>query len=363
MNGSEVIIIAAGGTGGHLYPGVALARELRRRGKTPVFIVRCNDAGREILEKEGFGFEEIPVAGMPRRLSLRLFTFAFLQVRSFFAVRRLFRRLRPSVVIGMGGYISFPAVVMARCNGIPTAIHEQNYIPGLANKVLMRIATRVALSFEESLRFFPRNKTVVTGNPVRAELFGASGRDVYRAFNLSPEKFTVLVFGGSQGASVINRTLVQAFPLLAPVKDTVQFLHITGKRDAADMERQYADGGISGRVLPYLHEIGDAYRAADLIVCRSGATTVAELRILNKPSVLIPYLHATANHQEFNAMVLVKAGTAVLIREPELTPELLAEAILSRVRTFTGHAPAGSVPPVLPQAALADLLLQLSAKF
>jgi len=360
MNSLDTIIIAAGGTGGHLYPGIALARELRQRGKNIVVIVRRNDAGREILEKEGISYAEIPVAGMPRKPSLHVFSFAYLLVRSFFAAGSLLARLRPKAVIGMGGYISFPVVVMGWWKGIPTVIHEQNYIPGLANRLLVRMASKVAISFLESRHYFPERKTAVTGNPVRRELFVAPPHDVFRHFNLTPDRFTVLVFGGSQGASIINTTLVRAFPRLAAIKDRAQFLHITGKRDCSEMEKQFAAAGIMARVLPYLHEIGDAYAAADLIICRSGATTVAELKILNKPCILIPFARATANHQEYNAGVLVKDGIAAMIVESDLTPEKLAGAVLDRCNAFAGHRTAIRMPHPLPQAALADLVLQLA---
>lgn len=360
MKCSNTVIIAAGGTGGHLYPGIALARELKKRGNEPLFVVRRNDACREILEKEGFHYREIPVAGMPRGLSLRLFTFAYLQIKSLRASRALVKEIRPMVIIGMGGYISFPVAVAGKTAGVPVVIHEQNYIPGLANKMLSRFVDAVAVSFEDSVRFFPKGKTVVTGNPVREELFRTPHQDVFEEFHLIKGRFTVLVFGGSQGASIINRTLVAAFPLLQSIKERIQFLHITGKRDCPEMEQAYAAAGIKGCVLPYLHNIGDAYAAADLIVCRSGATTVAELKILNKPSLLIPYLHATANHQEFNAQILVKAGLGTMIREKDLTPEKLAESIVSRSISCQGQGrPAAmQMPAILPQQALCDLVLR-----
>ena len=165
----QTVIIAAGGTGGHLYPGIALARELRARGFDPAFIVRSNDAGIEIIQREGFHFHQISVTGMPRTLSFRFIPFIYRQVSALLLVSSLYSMVKPVAVIGMGGYISFSAVLVARVKGIYTLIHEQNFVPGLANRVLAHIAHRVAVSFEQSLNRFPHAKTIVTGNPVRAE--------------------------------------------------------------------------------------------------------------------------------------------------------------------------------------------------
>jgi UDP-N-acetylglucosamine--N-acetylmuramyl-(pentapeptide) pyrophosphoryl-undecaprenol N-acetylglucosamine transferase len=356
QNGSKTIIIAAGGTGGHLYPGLALAAELAKRGFEPLFIVRENDACRDILAEHRFPFLEIPVCGMPRKLSGRLFVFAFKLVKAFFATRTLLKKMRPEVIVGMGGYISFPMVAVGRLLGIRTVIHEQNCLPGLSNRVLSRFVDTVAVSAAEALPYFDAKKTVVTGNPVRADLFSADSPAAYGALALSPEKFTVLVFGGSQGAAGINKAAIGAWELLGSIKENIQFLHIAGKRDYDAVRAEYERLKNPGTVLEYLHAIGNAYAVADLIICRAGASTIAELAILNKPSILIPFPYATGNHQEYNAAVLVNAGKAKMIREKELTPELLAGEITAAFKAHSGHAVNVQLPALMPQELLADLV-------
>lgn len=360
MADNRTVIIAAGGTGGHLYPGIALARELRARGMDPVFVVRKNDAGEEILARENLRFVEIPVIGMPRTISPRLLRFAWFQLEGFIRTRKILQEMKPVAIAGMGGYISFPVVLTGRLLGIPTLIHEQNAIPGLANRVLSRVASRVAVSFPESVKHFPADRTVVTGNPVRRELFEGSLDDSFRNLGLSEDKFTVLIFGGSQGASRINSVAVNSFALLADLKDRLQYLHITGKKDFEAIETEYRRNGIPGAIMPYLHTIGEAYRAADLIVCRAGATTIAELEMLGKPAILIPFPFATANHQECNAKTLVARGKAVMISEKKLDAGALAGAIRERLSAWKGRpGQAGPYRGRFPQEALADELKKI----
>ena len=357
MSETKTIIIAAGGTGGHLYPGISLARELARRGFSPVFIVRENDPAGAILEREQFAFRAIPVRGMPRKISLRFAAFFYFLIKGLFATYRVLKELKPEAVAGMGGYISFPAVFVARLMGIRTVIHEQNYIPGLANRILARFCNTVAVSFAQSASFFNRSKTIVTGNPVRAGLFNVQPRDAYSSFGLDPARCTVLVFGGSLGASAINTAATGALGELSSVKEKLQFIHLAGKRDADMVAAAYNSAGISACVRSYLHEIGLAYSAADLVICRAGATTVTELFFLNKKAVLIPYPYATADHQHFNASLLVQSGQATEIRENELTSKLLAGHIIDAVAKFKPHTESPTPPPTLPQELLADTVV------
>lgn len=353
---SKTIVIAAGGTGGHLYPGIALASVLRKRGCDPVFFVRMNDSCREILEHEGFPWREIPAAGLPRTFSLKLFSFPFRQVASLVTAARFLEELRPACVVGMGGYISFPAVLAGRLKGIPTIIHEQNSLPGLANRTLAHIAGRVAVSFENSMSRFPSGSCVLTGNPVRPELFTATKSAAVERLGLDAAKKTVFIFGGSLGAQRLNRIVAAAYPLLGESGADIQFLHVAGKNDAEAVAALYREGRIPGSVLPYLHTIGDAYAAADLIICRAGATTVAELAILGKPAILVPFPFATADHQIYNARVLADRGFADVIREKDLTPELLAQKIRERSTAMT--TPQLRVPQRYPQELLADLVCE-----
>jgi len=354
----KTIIIAAGGTGGHLYPGIALARELKSKGFVPLFVVRRNDIGREILAKEGLKYFEIPSMGMPRGLSLKLIIFPFVSAAGFFKVFTFLRTTKPVVVTGMGGYLSFPTVVCANILGIPTVIHEQNAFPGIANKILARFADTVALSFEGSKKYFWGCNTVVTGNPVRPELFKDATEETYNRMGVSKSKFTALVFGGSQGAAKINKTVIDSFEHLGALKDKVQFLLISGPKDFQSAQKEYAAKQVPGKVISYTHSMGDAYAVSDLIICRSGATTAAELRILNKQAVLIPFPFATANHQEFNARAMEKEGIAKVILEKGLTPQMLAGAITEAFNT-SNKIHTQMIPKVFRQELLAGEVIKL----
>lgn len=356
----HTVIIAAGGTGGHLYPGIALAHELSARGARPVFAVRENDLCRPIVTAEGFACEDIPARGMPRRLSPAVFTFLYDQARGQFAARALLRCLRPAAVVGMGGYISFPVITSARLAGIPTIIHEQNVIPGLANRMIARFVDRIAVSFPESVRYFPRRTTIVTGNPVRRSLFGIDRAEALLRLHLAAGRFTILVFGGSQGAAAINTAAVEAWGRLpADVRGRVQCIHVAGAGDHDRVAALYRENNIPGVVVPYLMNIGEAYAAADLVISRAGATTVAELGALGVPAVLVPYPHATADHQAHNARVLAATGQASVITESDLT----AEALAARIGQVMGRAdpvrPSLRLPERFPQELLADAVLAL----
>ena len=354
------IVIAAGGTGGHLYPGIVLGRELAKKGFTPIFFIRRDDAAKDIVAKEGFLFHEIPISGMPRKISLRFFAFLVLLARGIARSISLLVELKPAATVGMGGYISFPVVLVAKLLGIPTLIHEQNYLPGLANKLLSRVASIVAVSFQGARSAFPAEKTVLTGNPIRSELFDVPSVEAYRFFALTQEKFTVLVFGGSQGASRVNRITIDTLELLAKIKGGIQFIHIAGKNDVSWVEDAYVKSGFTARVYPYLHEMKYAYAAADLVLSRSGASTVTELMMLGKEAILIPFPFATANHQEYNALGMEELKTAVMIREKDLTPVVLSAQVINSFTAYQHHAPPPPLPSALPQHLLAEEVAKLA---
>lgn len=360
MAENKKIIIAAGGTGGHLYPGLMLARELKKRGADTLFIIRSADPAKNILENEKVSYSEIPIRGMPRKMSLQFFTFIYRLIRSFFLSVKLLREACPDAVVGMGGYISFPVVIAAVYTGIPVLIHEQNYIPGFSNRLLSYVTGTVALSFDASIKYFRRMKTVVTGNPVRSELFDVEPSAAYAALNLDPSRFTVLVFGGSQGASGLNRITAESLAHLAHVKDKIQFIHLSGVKDVKWVTDEYNNRGFKSRVFDYMHEMGTTLAAADLVICRSGATTVAELALLKKKAILVPYPHATADHQWYNASLLAATGQAEVIREKDLTPSLLAERIKAQLNSFTPGKSKIQPPSPLPQQRLADAVFKIS---
>ena len=354
----ENIVIAAGGTGGHLYPGIALAEELRSKGFEPVFFVRSSDMGKEILENEGLKYYEIPAMGLSRGLDFRLFKFPFVTLKGFIRSLVLLKKNRPKAVVGMGGYVSFPAVIGARLLGIPAVIHESNALPGLTNRILSRFAAVTAVSFDSSKKYFPQAKVVNTGSPVRKNLFKGMGADAFKKMGLSDGKFTILVFGGSQGAAAINRAVAASFDFLGDIKDKIQFLHVAGPKDYEAVKEEYRRKNIPGAVIDYARDIGAAYSVSDLIICRSGASTVAELKVLNKPAILIPFPFATANHQEYNARALENSDVAKVVPEKDLKPESLAKAISAVFRSSkSGSLP--DIPKVFPQELLAAEVLRI----
>ncbi|NIQ04028.1 MAG: undecaprenyldiphospho-muramoylpentapeptide beta-N-acetylglucosaminyltransferase, partial [Nitrospinaceae bacterium] len=233
-------------------------------------------------------------------------------------------RKRPSLVVGVGGYVSGPLVLAAWGLRIPILIHEQNVLPGRTNQLLGKLADKIAVSFEESKRYFPRHKTVTTGNMVREEFC----RPRERSEAWARDKFCVLVLGGSQGAHSINQAMTEALDLLADRREALHITHQTGERDYAFVENRYREKGFSADVRPFLHDMPEQYLKASLVVCRAGATTLAEVTACGKMSVLIPFPHAAHNHQKRNAQILETADAAEMIEDRELTGEALARVIL-----------------------------------
>lgn len=320
------IVIVAGGTGGHLFPGLAVARKLREKEKDAEIIFIGGKKGGEAKIVLGEGFEFIPIrAGgwLGKSPGGRIYS-AVEALAGFFQSFFILRRLRPGMVMGMGGYVSGPFVLAAFLFGFPTIIHEQNLVPGLTNRILSRFVNEVEVSFPESGRFFPPKRTKITGNPVREEIWKsrASGRK-------STDKRALLVMGGSQGAHRINLVLTEAIDSLKDKMSAWQIIHLSGREDYDLMVRTYKKAGIEAVVHPFLQRMEEAYGQADLVVARAGATTLAELMAGGLPAILIPYSFATHHHQEKNARWLEKRGGAVTIKERELTGEKLAETILS----------------------------------
>ncbi len=319
------LMIAGGGTGGHLFPGVAVAEELRARDPdAEILFVGTErgiearvlpDLGWELALIEISGLKTVGVAGAVRGL-LRL-------PRALWQSRRLIRRFDPDVVLGVGGYASGPVLLAARLMGRATAILEQNSIPGLANKVLGKLVRTVFLAFDETRRFFRDDKIVMSGNPIRAAI--REGLAAPRA--AAAELPHLFVFGGSQGAVALNQMTAEALALLAARDFPVTVLHQTGKADLEPTQRRYADAGIDADCRAFVVDMASEYRRADLVIARSGATTVAELTCVGVPAILVPYPYAADNHQEINARELVSAGAATMFRQADLSPEILAEAI------------------------------------
>jgi UDP-N-acetylglucosamine--N-acetylmuramyl-(pentapeptide) pyrophosphoryl-undecaprenol N-acetylglucosamine transferase len=320
------LLIAGGGTGGHLFPGVAVARELMARlpGSSVTFVGTATGIEARVIPREGLTLDTIRSAGLKGKSPAALLRGLLLLPLSAMDAWRVISRRRPSVVIGVGGYSSGPVVALAALRGVPTLLMEQNATPGLTNRLLSRLVRTAAVTYEESLAAFG-SKAFVAGNPVRPEFFAAGG-----AAPSTDRRARVLVFGGSQGAHAINVAMAEAAPLLAGAD--VDVTHQTGERDLAMVREAYEAAGMASRVEPFLYEMDREMRAADVIVCRAGATTLAELTAAGRPAILIPLPTATDDHQRKNADALVRQGAARVIDQRELTGARLAQELVALAR-------------------------------
>lgn len=323
------VLIAAGGTGGHIYPGIAVAKEVMRRdaGSEVRFVGTARGLETRLVPQAGFELSLIESAGLKNvGLGARVRGLLILP-KSFLAARRLIREFKPDIVIGAGGYVSGPVLLMAALSRVPTLVMESNALPGWTNRVLARFVDRAAVTFEASLSYF-RGKGVLTGNPVRREFF-----DIPRKTR-DTARFSLLVFGGSQGARAINDAMVAALPLLEAERDTLLITHQTGEADFEHVRRGYVDAGWGERsdVRRYIDNMVSEFADTDLIICRAGATTSAELVAAGKAAIMIPFPFAADDHQRKNAEALVAAGAARMILQQELTAERLAEEISALVQ-------------------------------
>jgi UDP-N-acetylglucosamine--N-acetylmuramyl-(pentapeptide) pyrophosphoryl-undecaprenol N-acetylglucosamine transferase len=346
------IIIAGGGTGGHLYPGIAIAREmLGEKGNEVLFVGTTQGIEVRVLPAEKLPVRFI-TAGKVKGMGLPSIAKTIVTLpRGVYQSLRLLREFRPDAVIGIGGYASAPMGLSAWLLRVPLIIVEPNSYPGLANRMLGRLAKRVVLCFPGTNQkgFFPEKKTVLLGPLVRKGIDQGSRDKALKAFGLEPGKFTLLVFGGSGGAHAINMTMKQAARNLKD-SPTIQVLHQTGERDVEEVGAGYRDAGVFAHVLPYIYDMAGAYAAADLVVSRSGATTVAELAVCGKPAVLIPFPFAADNHQEYNARTLASRGMAEVIVQKDMSPDLLAAVIKKygeRGRTAVSRLESGAAQEIV----------------
>jgi UDP-N-acetylglucosamine--N-acetylmuramyl-(pentapeptide) pyrophosphoryl-undecaprenol N-acetylglucosamine transferase len=327
------IVIAGGGTGGHLFPGIAVAEEIRARhpGHQVLFISRGNEFERTALAAAGFPLATISVEGLKGRGPWnQLRGLCRLPVSLVQSLRRL-RAFRPHLVIGLGSYAAGPVVTAAWLRRIPVALCEQNVRPGVTNRVLARLAERIFTSFDQTEAGFDAAKVDWTGNPLRRQIVEKCARPAPPG-PAPAAPFTVLVLGGSQGAHRINTAVIEALGGLGDPAGFF-FIHQTGHADEAMVAEGYRRSGVAARVQAFFEDMADQYEPAHLVVCRAGATTVAEITALGKASVLIPYPHAADGHQHLNARRLADAGAAELIDERELSGERLSE----RIRFFASH--------------------------
>jgi len=323
------VIIAGGGTGGHLFPGVAVAEEFLKRAPSTKVVFIGTEHGLEarVIPREGYPIEFLSAQGLVGKDFLRKIVAAYLFLVSICQSLRIISSVRPDVIIGVGGYASVGMVVAARLRGIKTMIMEQNSVPGFANRFLGSFADAVAVTYQESISFFPRGKTFLTGNPVRKKILFKEAADPHVAFGLEKDKFSVLIFGGSLGARTLNNAMTEALHYLLDLRQNIQFLHQTGEKDLKNVLESYKKLGFHGTVFPFIYQMSDAYSVADLIICRAGATTLSEITAIGKAAILVPYPHAASNHQELNARKLEDMGAAKVILDRHLTGEVMAKAI------------------------------------
>ncbi len=329
------VIITGGGTGGHIYPGISLAHELISRDFKNEILFVGTQKGLEtkLIPREGFKFCSIKAKGLSRKICGDNFTAIGVFFISLWQAYKLIRKFKPDVVIGTGGYVSGSVVLIAALLKIPTFVHEQNVFPGVTNRFLSRIVKAVFLSFDQSRRYFKgHSKLVFSGNPVRCKNLPSLNKEDFQRFRLDPSKKTILAFGGSKGAASINRAVIEGVNSIKEdfVKNQWQVLLITGSEDYEEVRKIMIDKENSILLIePYLYDMERAYALADLVICRAGATSIAEISAYGLPAILIPYPLATHNHQEYNARLLEKEGAALMVLDKDLSGERLAKILLN----------------------------------
>src|SRR5215469_11659605 len=319
-------VIACGGTGGHLFPGIAVAEVLQNRGHEVMLLVSEKDIDAVALSgRKNFLVEKLPTVGLPSPFSPAFFGFTRRFFESLSLCRSIYRNFRPHAVLGMGGFTSTAPILAGRIRGIATFIHESNAVPGKANRWTARMVNAVMLGFKECAPFFPKTRTEITGTPVRTELVRLDRADARLKLGLQKELPTLLVMGGSQGASGINQALIKALPFLQGLP--LQIIHLSGTRDERLVADNYRRENVPAYIGAFHHRMEEVYSAADVVVARAGAASLAEFAAFSLPGILIPFPYATDDHQTRNAEIYARVGAAILLKESELSGELLAHKI------------------------------------
>lgn len=319
------VLFAAGGTGGHIYPAIAVAKEILRRDASAQirFVGTARGLETKLVPQNGFELSTIDSAGLKNMGLVGKLKGLLILPKSFLEARKLLKEFQPDVVVGAGGYVTGPVLLMASFLKIPTLVMDSNALPGFTNRQLARFVDKAALTFEESLKFFP-NKGVVIGNPVRKEFFEIELKQ--RA-----EKVNLLIFGGSQGARAINFAMVDALKKLP--KEKLNIVHQTGELDFEKVEKGYKDADFTADIRRYITDMMTEFAKADLVISRAGATTCAELAAAGKVAIMIPLPTAADDHQRKNAEALQNAGAAKMILQAELNGESLAKEILDLINS------------------------------
>lgn len=329
------LLIAGGGTGGHLFPGIAVAEEFLSRDPANEVLFVGTERGIEAraVPAAGYRLELISAAGIRGKGGLSQIRGASMMLYGYAQSRKILKAWRPDMVLGVGGYASLPMVLAARGMQIPCYVHEQNAIPGLSNRLLARFADQVFITLDESARFFPKDKTLLTGNPLRRQILDLveqhapptlAAPPLQQGGNGETAPFRIFIFGGSQGAHAINMAMLAALPHLKPYAAQLEITHQTGAKDEAGVAEAYRTHGFNASVMPFIQDMAAAYRRADLVICRAGATTIAEVTACGKACLFIPFPHAVDDHQRRNAEALLKKGACFMLLERELSGERLA---------------------------------------
>jgi UDP-N-acetylglucosamine--N-acetylmuramyl-(pentapeptide) pyrophosphoryl-undecaprenol N-acetylglucosamine transferase len=315
------VMIAGGGTGGHLFPGIALAEQVVAAGGEVRFVGTERGIEARVVPEQGYGLELIEVSGIKGRGIKGLVSGLLRLPRAWLQSRRIIKSFNPDVVVGVGGYASGPIVASAWLMGRPTAILEQNSVPGITNRILGKLVRRVFATFPDVGGYFPARKLAQLGNPIRAELIERLEDAREHAGAEAEHGPRVFVFGGSQGARALNSAMIESAAALAEALPGLEIWHQTGTKELERVREGYAAAGLSEaavRVVPFIKDMSEPYAWCDLVVCRAGATSLAELAAVGCPALLVPFPHATDDHQTHNAASLVEAGAALMVPEHEL---------------------------------------------
>ena len=349
------VILAGGGTGGHVIPALAIAQQLRQDYAAEVmFVGTARGIENRLVPAAGFELRLIQVGALKNvSLATRLKT-AFDLPRAIWSARAILADFRPGVVIGVGGYASGPTMLAAALRGTQTLAFEPNVVPGFANRIVAPMVSAAAVHFEQTARYFSRCQ--VTGVPVRQAFFNVARNHDH---NASP---TLLAFGGSQGAHSINQAVVGALPILRTNLPDLRIIHQTGERDYNEAREAYQRAGFAAEVSPFIDDMPGTFARADLVICRSGASTVAEIAAAGKAAIFIPFPRAADDHQKVNAQALEKAGAAIVLEESNLTPERLAESALALLKDRSRIERMGVAAKRLSHPDAAREIAQIAAK-
>ena len=360
------LILSGGGTGGHIYPALTLIDAIKNKKPDAEFLYVGTEKGLEadIVPKAGINFTALKLeGGLERRFTLENISRAANAVWSIKHASDIVKNFKPNAVVGTGGYVCGPILLAASLMKVPTLIQEQNAVAGVTNKILSKFVDKIAVGTRDSLKNFPPNKTIYTGNPIRKEVLAAKKSDGLKEFGFTEDKPIVLISGGSRGARSINNAMIDVLKSAAQ-KNSAQFLHVTGKGEFDSVMKKLSDLDAPNiKIVPYLYNMPTALAMADLAVFRAGATGLAELTARGVPAILIPYPYAAENHQEFNAKSLVEAGAARMILNKDLTAEILSaqlEELLSSPEKLKSMAEASlSLGKPLAADEIADMILKL----